>query len=41
VIIDRRQSRHIAFGTGMHRCVGSNLTRMELQVADPLLVRTV
>ena len=33
VIIDRQQNRHIAFGTGIHRCAGSNLARMELQVA--------
>ncbi len=32
-IIDRKQNRHIAFGTGIHRCAGSNLARMELQVA--------
>lgn len=33
VVIDRQQNRHIAFGTGIHRCAGSNLARMELQVA--------
>ena len=32
-VIDRQQNRHIAFGTGIHRCAGSNLARMELQVA--------
>ncbi len=32
VVIDRQQNRHIAFGTGIHRCAGSNLARMELQV---------
>ena len=26
-------SRHVAFGSGIHRCAGSNLARMELQVA--------
>jgi cytochrome P450 len=31
-VIDRLQNRHIAFGTGIHRCAGSNLARMELQV---------
>ncbi len=33
VIIDREVNRHVAFGAGIHRCVGSNLARMEMQVA--------
>jgi cytochrome P450 len=33
VIFDRESNRHIAFGAGPHRCVGSHLARMELQVA--------
>jgi cytochrome P450 len=33
VILDREQNRHVAFGSGIHRCAGSNLARMELQVA--------
>ncbi len=33
VLIDRQQNRHAAFGLGIHRCLGSNLARMELQVA--------
>ncbi len=32
-IIDRQQNRHAAFGLGIHRCLGSNLARMELSVA--------
>jgi cytochrome P450 len=33
VIFDRDQNRHMAFGSGIHRCAGSNLARMELRVA--------
>ena len=33
VIIDREENRHVAFGLGIHRCVGSNLARMEIRVA--------
>ena len=33
VLLDRAHNRHVAFGSGIHRCAGSNLARMELQVA--------
>lgn len=33
VVIDRAENRHAAFGLGIHRCVGSNLARMEITAA--------
>jgi cytochrome P450 len=39
-VIDRAENRHAAFGLGIHRCLGSNLARMELTVAiDEFLTR--
>jgi len=37
--LDRERNRHIAFGAGPHRCVGSNLARMNLRVAIGEVVR--
>ena len=33
VVLDRERNRHIAFGVGIHRCAGSNLARMEMDIA--------
>jgi cytochrome P450 len=33
VVLDRTENRHAAFGLGIHRCIGSNLARMEIRVA--------
>jgi cytochrome P450 len=33
VIIDRKTNPHAAFGLGRHRCLGSNLARLEMAVA--------
>ena len=41
VILDRAENRHAAFGLGIHRCVGSNLARMELTVAVETFLRRV
>jgi cytochrome P450 len=41
VLIDRRENRHAAFGLGIHRCLGSNLARMELKVALEELLQAV
>jgi cytochrome P450 len=41
VVIDRKQNRHAAFGLGIHRCIGSNLARMEMTVAVEELLRRI
>jgi cytochrome P450 len=41
VVIDRKENRHAAFGLGIHRCVGSNLARLELTVAVEELLKRV
>ena len=33
VVLDRQRNRHVAFGAGIHRCAGSNLARMEMEVS--------
>lgn len=38
---DRERNRHIAFGAGPHRCVGSNLARMNLRVAFQVIAERI
>jgi len=40
-LIDRANNRHFAFGSGIHRCLGSNLARMELRVAIEELITRI
>ena len=37
--LTRERNRHLAFGAGPHRCVGSNLARMNMRVALEELLR--
>jgi cytochrome P450 len=37
--IHRRARHHVAFGFGVHQCLGQPLARLELQVAYPALLR--
>lgn len=41
VVLDRSPNRHVAFGVGIHRCLGSHLARLEVTVAvERFLART-
>jgi cytochrome P450 len=41
VILDREENPHAAFGLGIHRCIGSNLARMEMTVAIEEMLRRI
>ncbi len=39
-VIDRNPNRHLSFGVGLHRCVGSHLARIEFaEVLTQILQR--
>lgn len=39
VNIEREENRHAAFGLGIHRCIGSNLARLEMNVAIEVFLK--
>lgn len=39
VQIDRQKNRHAAFGLGVHRCLGSNLARLEMNIAIEMFLQ--
>jgi cytochrome P450 len=41
VLLDRAVNPHIAFGLGIHRCIGAHLARLELRVALEEFVRAI
>ncbi|NJP94785.1 cytochrome P450 [Nonomuraea sp. FMUSA5-5] len=36
---ERPANHHVAFGFGVHQCLGQQLARLELQIAYPALLR--
>jgi cytochrome P450 len=41
IVVDRQPNRHIAFGLGIHRCIGAHLARAEMRVVLEELLRRV
>jgi cytochrome P450 len=39
--IERSRNRHIAFGVGPHRCIGSNIAKVQLRVATRVLLERI
>lgn len=39
--LDRSPNRHLAFGSGVHRCLGVNVARMEIQIALEEFLRRI
>ena len=38
-LLDRFPNKHVAFGYGVHFCLGAALARMEMKIAFPALLR--
>ncbi|MFF3226940.1 cytochrome P450 [Nocardia suismassiliense] len=41
VALDRAVNRHVAFGVGIHRCIGSSVARMEMRIAMEEWLRAI
>lgn len=41
LILDRSPNRHLAFGLGIHRCLGTNLARLELRTGLTAFLRRI
>ena len=41
MVLDREENPHLAFGAGPHRCLGSNLARMEFKVGVGEVLRRI
>jgi cytochrome P450 len=40
-VLDRRRNPHLAFGVGVHTCLGAHLARLDLRVAIRQLLRRI
>lgn len=41
LVIDRTNNGHVAFGSGIHRCLGANLARLEMRIVAEQVLRRI